>query len=392
MKNMSGKLFVNDVFSRNYKTVNENDTLSKCWNLFKTEKSPVLAVVNEKKKYIGIITRKWVVRSKVDHTITKVKTLTKKTPIISPDFTFSKAAKLMIESGIRQLPVFVKKKMIGFITDTQIIQNSLEKNLGNRFIEEIMTKTPKIIEENRSIGAVLNVIREYGISHVPITSNEKLVGIISIQDILDHVYQPKNRQTKGEIIGEKRPLLNIPAKGIMIKSVITISPKEKLKDAIKKMEKNNISSLVVLKNNKIIGIVTKLDLLEPISQKEKRELPFEIQFGIKGLSISLYQKEILSEEFKSFISKYKEGLISGTLFVYMKIHGESHRGLPLIHCRLQLKTAKGAFFSSAESYGIEYSFRIALNKLDRRLLRSKELAFNQKFAKDFLRKMEYFRY
>ena len=58
MNNMSGNLFVKEVFSINYKTVNENDPLSKCWNLFKTEKSPVLAVVNEKNRYIGIITRK----------------------------------------------------------------------------------------------------------------------------------------------------------------------------------------------------------------------------------------------------------------------------------------------------------------------------------------------
>ena len=74
--------------------------------------------------------------------------------------------------------------------------------------------------------------------------------------------------------------------------------------------------------------------------------------------------------------------------MYIKPHGQSHKGLPLIHCRLQLKATKNAFFSSAEGYGVEYAFRLALDKLDRRLLRSKEMSSNQKYAKDFLRKID----
>ena len=49
-----------------------------------------------------------------------------------------------------------------------------------------------------------------------------------------------------------------------------------------------------------------------------------------------------------------------------------------------LKTAKGAFFSSSEGFGIESVFRLALDRLERRLLRSKMLRHNPKYARDYL--------
>jgi len=54
---------------------------------------------------------------------------------------------------------------------------------------------------------------------------------------------------------------------------------------------------------------------------------------------------------------------------------------------LQLRTVNGSFFSSSEGFGVEPTFRVALDRLDKRLLRSKELSYNPKYARDFLRKI-----
>ena len=43
---------------------------------------------------------------------------------------------------------------------------------GNTHVEEIMTKKPFVIEEDESVGAVLNLLRAEGISHVPIVKME----------------------------------------------------------------------------------------------------------------------------------------------------------------------------------------------------------------------------
>ncbi|MCW4007359.1 MAG: CBS domain-containing protein [Candidatus Bathyarchaeota archaeon] len=377
---------VKDVFSKVYATVHENDPLSRCLELFKKEMPPVLAVLDDKSKYVGVITRRWIIRSRLDPAA-KVKSLMRTAPKVSPETSLSKAAGLMIESGIRQLPVFEKNKLLGFVTDEHIIHGAVTQEWGNTPIERIMTRAPHTIEAHRSVGAVLSLMREQGISHVPVIDDGKLAGIISIQDIIEHIFMPQRRQTLGEIIGEKVPIIRVPAKGIMRKPVITVSPSTTLREAEKKMHDFDIACLVVTENEKIVGIVTKLDFLEPISQMEAEEKKLTMQFGVKGIAINPDQQGFIMAEFDSFARKYQEALEAGTLFVYMKTHGTSHKGIPLIHCRMHLKTVKGAFVSSSEGYGVESSFRVALDRLDRRLLRSKELATNPKYVSAYLQKM-----
>jgi len=226
-----------------------------------------------------------------------------------------------------------------------------------------------------------------GVSHVPVIDEGKVVGVISIHDVIEQVFQPRQRQTRGEIVGEKVPVLSIPAKGIMAHPVITVAPEISLKEAAKKMHTHNISCLVVLSKERLAGIVTKLDFLEPISQMETVERRLSVQFGVKGVVINPDQQGFMMGEFESFARKYKGALGLGTLFVYLKTHGTNHKGVPLIHCRLQLRTVRGSFFSSSEGFGVEPTFRVALDRLDKRLLRSKELSYNPKYARDFLRKV-----
>jgi predicted transcriptional regulator len=68
---------VEDVFSKGFLEVNENDTLSSCLSLFKEAMPPVLAVIDDKGSYKGVISRRSIVRSSLDASKTKVKTLTR---------------------------------------------------------------------------------------------------------------------------------------------------------------------------------------------------------------------------------------------------------------------------------------------------------------------------
>ncbi len=346
---MASSIFAKDICSKGYNAVKENDTLSRCLEAFEKGKPPVLAVLDDKGKYLGMITRRTILRSRLDPTTTKVKALMKVAPPVSMDFTASKMAKLMIGSQLRQLPVFEKSKLIGFVTDDDIIHAAVLDEWGKTAIETIMTKAPHTVEANRSVGAVLSLMREYGISHVPIMEGGKLAGMITIQDILENIYWPQRRQTTGDIVGEKIETLSVPAKGIMNRPAITVESKTSLRVAEKLMHDRDISSIAIVSNERLLGIVTKLDFLEPISQLEVAEKKVSVQFGVKDVEISSDQQGFMMDEFDSFAHKYEEAFQLGTLFVYMKSHGNTNlRGTPLIHCRLQFRTVKGTFFSSAK--------------------------------------------
>ena len=386
---MANSISAEDVCSKSFRSVQENDPLSRCLEAFEKGMLPVLAVLNDKGKYAGMITRRAILRSRLDLNATKVKTLMKTAPPVTPDFSVSKTAKLMIESGLRQLPVLEKNKLSGFITDENIIHAAVAQEWGNTKIETIMTRAPHTLEANRSVGAVLSLMREYGISHVPIIDGGKLVGMISIEDILENIYWPQRRQTTGDIVGEKLETLSVPAKGIMSRQVVTVEPQTSLRDAEKMMHDHDVSCLAVTSNERLVGVVTKLDFLEPISQLETVERKLSVQFGLKDLEITPEQQAFMMDEFDSFTHKYQEAFQLGTLFVYMKSHGNTNlRGTPMIHCRLQFRTVRGTFYSASEGWGIEPTFRVALDRLDRRLLRSKELlAYNPRYARDYLRKI-----
>jgi len=378
-----------DIYSKPLNSVQESDTLSRCLEGFKKGMPPVLAVLDEKGKYVGMITRRAVLRSRLDFSVAKVKSLMQVAPQVSPDMPVGELAKLMIGSGMRQLPLFDKGKLLGFVTDEDVIHAAVGNEWGRDAVEKVMTRAPHTIEAGRSVGAVLGLMREYGISHVPVMEAGRLVGLVSDEDILKNIYSPQRRQTVGDIAGEKIETLGVAVKGIMA-SPVTADPKMSLRDAEQLMHKHDTSCVAVATNERLVGIITKLDFLEPISQREAAaQRKLTIQFGMKGIDISPDQQAFMMDEFDSFSHRYQEAFQLGTLFVYMKSHGDKAlRNTPLVHCRLQFRTVRGTFFSASEGWGVEPTFRVALDRLDRRLLRSKELlAYNPKYAKDYMRKI-----
>jgi CBS domain-containing protein len=380
---------VEDVFSTKFKSVSQTDTLSACLSLLQEESTPVLVVLNSKGKYVGVIAHRWIVRSRYDPSTTKVETLMRSAPTVSLQDSLSKVARLMITSGIIQLPVFRGEKLAGIVTDDAVIQGAVVGEWGSTKVEAVMTKKPFLVEEDESVGAVLSLFREHGISHVPVVKDGSLVGIVSIKDVITGIFQPRQRQTVGDIAGEKAHVLSIPAKGIMSAPVVTVLPETILKDAAEQMQKSNISSLVVVSKGRPAGILTKRDLLEPLAEMGMPQQRITVQFSVKGVKLDDLQRGYIMEDFESFARKYQKTLEAGALFVYMKTHGTNYKGQRLIHCRLQFRTRRGSFFSSSEGYGVEATFHTALGRLERQLLRSRELAHEPEYAKRYLRQIDF---
>jgi len=380
---------VKDVYSQQFNTVLEHDTASKCLAAFKNELPPVLAVLDDKGNYVGMVSRQAVIRTLLDLSRIKVKSLMIGAPAITLDQSLSRVAKLMIGSGVRQLPVFEKNNLVGFITDQAIIHTVVSAEWGKTPVAKIMTRAPQTIEANRSVGAVLSIMREFGISHVPIMERGQLSGIISIQDILANLYFPPKRMGSNDFAGDTINTLGIAAKGIMNTPVITVDPQKSLKACEATMQKHDISCLCIIDGERLVGIVTKLDFLEPISQLETAERRLTIQFSIKEIEVTPEQQQFILSEFDSLDRRFHEAFQEGSLFVYMKSHrGTNMRGIPMVHCRLQFRTAHGNFFAASEGWGVEPTFKTAMDRLERRLLRSKELlAYNPRFARDYLRKV-----
>ena len=380
---------VKNVFSKGFVSVREEDTLSSCLSLLKKETLPALAVLDSEGKYKGVLARRWIIRSMLNPSSTKVKTLMRPAPTVTLQGSLSEVARLMIESGVRQLPVYDGEKLLGFVTDEDVIHGVVMQRWGDVEIKEIMTKRLFVVEEDKSLGSVLSLFRDYDISHAPVVSKGKLVGMISIHDLIEYVFQPRKRQGIGERRGEKIRFLSAPVKSVMSKPVITVLPETRLRDAEKKMSEFDISCLVISETGRPTSIVTKRDFLESIAQMEMVKPELTVQFSVKDVKIDEFQRGFIIDDFESFARRYRETLEAGTLYVYMKGHGTNYKGKQLIHCRLQLRTRKGSFFSSSEGWNVEPTFHLALDRLEKQILRSKEFEHDPEFTRIYLRRMRF---
>ena len=87
---MASPVSVKDIFSKEFKSVEENDTLSKCLEAFEKGTLPVLAVLSSSGKYEGMITKRAILRSRLDPTTAKVKTLMRAGPTANFDCSLGK--------------------------------------------------------------------------------------------------------------------------------------------------------------------------------------------------------------------------------------------------------------------------------------------------------------
>ena len=95
-------------------------------------------------------------------------------------------ARIMKDQDTGVVPVVDGKKVIGLITDRDIVVRGLAegKNLENVRVNEIMTKGVRSVREDSSVNDVLSMMRSAEIRRVPVVNgNDELVGIVSLGDI-----------------------------------------------------------------------------------------------------------------------------------------------------------------------------------------------------------------
>jgi CBS domain-containing protein len=360
---------VTDVFSKQFTSVLETDTISKCFSLFKEGDPVILIVYDSMGEYTGVLDQRWINRSMVDPTTTNIKTVMRAAPIVSLDDSLSQVARVMLETEIMMLPVFRGETLLGVVTDADIIQGFVMETWGDTKVETIMSTELFIVEENASIGDVLSLFSDHDISHAPVLRHGKLVGLITLYYIIETFYHPREQQKRGFIIGERPEVLRSPVKGIMA-SPVTVSPATTLRASVKKMQDSHSSALVIVTNDTPVGMVTNRDFLEPVAQKVLEEQNLHVQFSVKGVEIDEMQQDLLMREFEFFHT--------------------THTGDPIILCSLRLRTHTGDnVYSTSEGFGIEPTFRLALDRLERQILKIKAMAQDQKYAEMYIRKLKF---
>lgn len=133
------------------------------------------------------------------------------------------------------------------------------------FAEQIMSSPVITLAEDSSITQAFRLFEKYEFRHVPVTtSNQKLLGIISDRDVLRELGRNDIRSVErqaGRTVAD-----------IMISEVLTASRKTDIRYITRLFVENRIGSMPIMEDRKLVGIMTRSDILKAILNHYELEL------------------------------------------------------------------------------------------------------------------------
>ncbi len=172
------------------------------------------------------------------------------------------------------------KTLEGIITKTDLATAFLTKGSDSIKVSKIMNNKVITAEPGDPILHIESLLIKYGISRVIIKRNQKPVGIVTFRDFVPakipqwiaesadpkEVQEYKFKKGLEETHSNQMSyLFPFHATDIMSTNPITVEDDKDVKLAITKMIKYNISGLPVVKNSKLVGIITKSDIVNTLA-------------------------------------------------------------------------------------------------------------------------------
>ncbi|MFC7046604.1 CBS domain-containing protein [Halobacteriaceae archaeon GCM10025711] len=373
-----------DIATRDYLEVEADERIAKARAIFDDE-NPKGIVVTDEGNYAGVLTQKQLVQSHIEDN-TKVAALMMPAPNVQRTENVRDVARMLVEGGTKIAPVYEGERLWGIVTEDAILDAVLE-NLDALVVGDIYTDSVITIEEGTTLGRVINLMREHGISRLPVTNeNGYLTGVVTTYDIVDVVVRDMDKATVGDRRGEIERMLDLPAYDVMSSPVETVTVDDSVADAVGKMLENDYAGLIVTDDGDdrvIDGILTKTDVLRALSYTEENHM--DVQITNIDLLDTITRQEI-REGIQDIASKYSEMRVQHA-HVRLHKHKEKLRGTPLIQCQIRMRTNQGQMAGSGEGYGAEHAFYVALDKLERNVLETKGMQADEEYRGQLLRKL-----
>ena len=113
---------------------------------------------------------------------------------VSPDTTVFDAIKLLADKNIGALPVLSSGSLVGIITERDYTRKvALQgKSSKDTQVREIMSNQVVCVSPEESIEECMRLMTENRVRHLPVVEQGKLLGIISIGDLVNWIISSQN--------------------------------------------------------------------------------------------------------------------------------------------------------------------------------------------------------
>lgn len=111
---------------------------------------------------------------------------------ISPDAIVYRALEMMSNKGVGALVVVNEKgKVEGIISERDYARKVILQGKSSKetYVKEIMTTELFVVNRSTSLEECMGIMTEKRIRHLPVIEDDKLIGIISIGDVLKAIIE-----------------------------------------------------------------------------------------------------------------------------------------------------------------------------------------------------------
>jgi CBS domain-containing protein len=240
-------------------------------------------------------------------------------PKVKESTPVTEVAEIFISTSYRNLPITKGPNIVGVVSRKDVVKLILDiKEIRNVQVKDIMSTEIKAVQEKSKIKEAMELMSKLDIRTIPVVDTDfRLTGIIGIRDIIDYSWGGSGTKSikKGAYVPENNPV-EITVSSLMHDSPITIGPSDTLGDSVKLMVRKNISTLPVVENDVLKGVITKYDVLEMIASVRIRDM---VYMQISGLEeedrLSLY---VMEREIQNGLQKVAK--ITRPLMFSMHVH------------------------------------------------------------------------
>lgn len=133
-------------------------------------------------------------------------------------------------------------------------------------VRDLMTPDPETVSPELSLADLANLMDERAIRHAPVVDRGgDVVGVVSHRDLVQGALRSRQADTSDQR-GALQPLT---VKDIMTYGPQTVDPEEPLAEAAEMMLENKIGCLLVLDNDRLVGIMTESDFVRYVAEAER---------------------------------------------------------------------------------------------------------------------------
>lgn len=136
------------------------------------------------------------------------------------------------------------------------------------FVGKRMTRNVVTVSPGDTLKFASHLLMENRIHQLPVVENGELVGFVSGTDIRNSTFETSTVTQLGKILVKNRTIGEI-----MTRDVVTVNPEDTVEDALVIIHKRRLGALPVVEGKKLVGIITKADVLAAFCDTLRIEEP-----------------------------------------------------------------------------------------------------------------------